>query len=358
MKEPFVTPRMAVWLDLIRAAAALAVLLGHAVQVTGYNGYFPFTIALQQNAVIVFFVLSGLLIAHSAERSPSLRSYAIARVSRIVPVSVGAVAVSLAVGWVDTRLNAAPLFPVDAAWGDPSAGLGALLFLSEGYWPSFALNPPYWSLCYEVWFYALFGAAMFLKGRAQVLWLALLCLAAGVNVLLLLPCWLVGVCLHRRGTGLPLRWSRLAVALAGASLFVVHHFANALLELLVKAAPWDLDYSLYALSYLVLAACIAIGLMGLRTLAEQGLTVPARWQPPIRYLAGMSFSLYLLHWPVLKLLALMGVRVGGNPFALLAVMTIGIALAAGFAALTEHRRPAARAWLERRYAGAEALRSA
>lgn len=339
MKEPFVTLRMAAWLDLIRAIAALAVLLGHAVQVTGYTGYFPFTIALQQNAVIVFFVLSGLLIAHSAERATSLRSYTIARVSRILPVSVGAVAVSVIVGLLDAQPD---------AW---TTGFGALLFLGQGYWPTFGLNPPYWSLCYEVWFYALFGAAIFLKGRAQAVWLVILCLTAGANVLLLLPCWLLGVALHRWGGALPFRWSRPALALALASLFAVQHLADPLLEVLMQVAPWDLGYSLYALSDLILAICIAVGLMGLRTLAGEGLALPAPLQPAIRYFAEMSFSLYLLHWPMLTLLRHAGVRVGANPFALAAVLAVVTAVSAGFAVLTEHRRPAFRAWLDRRFGG-------
>jgi peptidoglycan/LPS O-acetylase OafA/YrhL len=339
---------MAAWLDLIRVVAALAVLLGHAVQLTGYTGYFPFTIALQQNAVIVFFVLSGLLIAHSAARAPSLRSYTIARVSRIIPVSVGAVALSVMVGLLD--MSVPPMFAADAQAGDLAPSFAALLFLGEGYWPTFELNPPYWSLCYEVWFYALFGAAVFLKGRTQAAWLFVLCLAAGANVLLLLPCWLLGVALHRWGGALPFRWSRPALALALAGLFAVPHLADPLLAILMKVAPWDLGYSLYALSDLVLAGCVAAGLMGLRTLSARGLVLPSRVQPAVRYLADMSFSLYVLHWPLLKLLRLAGITVGGSPLALLTVMALVTALSVGFAALTEHNRPAVRAWLEKRYA--------
>ncbi len=350
MNEPFVTTRLAPWLDLVRAIAALAVLLGHTVQVTGYTGHFPFTIALQQNAVIVFFVLSGLLIAHSAERAPSLRSYTIARVSRILPVSLGAVAVAIAVGFADAGLNASPLFPADANAGDLATGLAALFFLAEGFGPTFELNPPYWSLCYEVWFYALFGAATFLNGKARVVWLVALSFAAGVNILLLLPCWLLGVVCNRRRPGVPVNWARPALALALAGLFAAKHLAGPLLDVLMLVAPWDLGHSLYALSHLILAACVALGLMGLRTLAEQGLTIPAQCQPAIRYFAEMSFSLYLLHWPLLKLLRVAGMGVNGSLVALLAVMALVTVAAGGYAMLTERKRPATRAWLEHRFA--------
>ena len=350
MNEPFVTSRMAPWLDLVRVLAAFAVLVGHAVQLGLYTGYFPFSIALQQNAVIVFFVLSGLLVAHSAERARLLRFYVIARVSRILPVTLGAVAISLAVSTLDASFHTPLQFAEDASWNDPASSIGALLFLGESYLPDFALNPPYWSLCYEVWFYAMFGAATFLKGRAQIAWLAFLGLAAGPNVLLLLPCWLLGVVLQRRAVSLPMRWSRPAIALALASLPAVPHIAGPGLTLLMKIAPWDLGHSLYALSYLVLAACVATGLMGLRTLSDHGWTVPARCQAGVRYFAEMSFSLYLLHWPLLKLLRLAGWSAGSNlaGFAFILIAVVG--LSGAFAALTERKRPALRIWLELKFA--------
>src|SRR4029079_19018879 len=114
-------------------------------------------------------------------------------------------------------------------------------------------------------------------------------------------------------------------------------------------APWDLGHSLYALSYLILAVCVTIGLMGLRTLSDNGWTVPAKCQPAVRYFAEMSFSLYLLHWPLLKLLRLAGVSAGGNPFGFAAILAAMVALSCAFAAVTEHKRPAIRAWLEARF---------
>lgn len=355
MQQGFVTASLAIWLDLIRVLAALTVLLGHAVQLGLYTGPFPFTIALQQNAVIVFFVLSGLLVAGSAERAGGLGRYVIARASRIVPVALAAIVVSLAVAALDVMTSAEALYPEHKNWRDKAALLGAVFFLSESWAPYFALNPPFWSLCYEVWFYALFGAALFTRGLWQIAWLAVLGLVAGPNVLLLLPCWLLGVWLHRVNPQVPRHLARPAIMVGLAGLAIAPHLAEPGQKLLMSIATWDLGHALYAPSYLFLALCVTIGLAGLRTLTISGWSVPAPLCVPVRRLADISFSLYILHWPLLKLSRMMGVAPGTNFLSFLAVLALTIGASAVFAWCTEARRPALRAWLENRRDGAAAL---
>src|SRR5262249_3132860 len=85
-------------------------------------------------------------------------------------------------------------------WGHATAHplLAYLLsaaFLCES-WSARALpgfNVPFWSLNYEAWYYALFGVATFLRGRARVASLIAVLLIAGPKILLLLPIWLMGV---------------------------------------------------------------------------------------------------------------------------------------------------------------------
>src|SRR6056297_2543615 len=50
--------------------------------------------------------------------------------------------------------------------------------------------------CYEAAYFALFGVAAFTRGARRVALLLLLGLVAGLNILLLLPVWLLGVGLH------------------------------------------------------------------------------------------------------------------------------------------------------------------
>jgi peptidoglycan/LPS O-acetylase OafA/YrhL len=59
-------------------------------------------------------------------------------------------------------------------------------------------NGPYWSLCYEVWYYVIFGVLFFVR-PTNVAYLVALFLAAlvGPRIVLLFSIWLIGVaCYH------------------------------------------------------------------------------------------------------------------------------------------------------------------
>lgn len=351
MKEtPFISRPVSVWLDLIRGLAALAVVIGHAVQYRVYTGWFPFTIMLQKNAVVVFFVLSGMVIAASVDRDrKTLGNFVLARFSRIVPVALAALAVSVAVAALDVGLRGVPKFAEDLGWTNPLPTLRAALFLTESYGHEYELNSPYWSLCYEVWFYVLFAAATYLRGPSRVIWLALFALIAGPNILLLLPVWLVGVALVRAPIArrVPAYAAPLLIAIALASLWIVPKYAMAGFRLLRPWTSWDLGSSLFALTDLALALGMAVGFAGLRALANRGFVLPARAEPAIRWGANMSFSLYLLHWPLLKLVLLTDLTAERNPLAFAAIIAGVVALSGAFATFTEHKRFVVRAWIER-----------
>jgi peptidoglycan/LPS O-acetylase OafA/YrhL len=347
---PFITKPLSVALDLVRALAALAVLIGHSAQLGHYQGAYPFTIQFQHQAVIVFFVLSGLVIATSVDSGRvTLQSYTVARISRIVPVAVPALLLSALVIATNAALAPVPLFQEDAR-GIPSRDLlFALLFLSESYQTGLPLNPPYWSLCYEVWFYAMFAAATFLNGWKRVAWLAVLAVIAGPNVLLLLPVWLVGVALARLPAARAVHpvLGALFVMLAAFALYAVPYATSPLHAALRQIVPWRMGFSLYAISDVILALAIALGFAGLRTMTLGGLPWLDKVASPIRWTANMSFSLYLLHWPLLKLLRVLGMPVIEGVPGLLVTMVVVTGVSAAFASVTEHRRHAVRALIER-----------
>lgn len=77
-------------LNLIRMMAALAVLVSHAWPISlGHGTEQPLTRILHFNlgqlALVVFFGISGFLIARSFERQPRLRTWVLARVLRLFP---------------------------------------------------------------------------------------------------------------------------------------------------------------------------------------------------------------------------------------------------------------------------------
>ena len=350
---PFITRPLSIALDAVRALAALAVLVGHAQQLGHYSGPWPFSLLFQHNAVIVFFVLSGLVIAASVDKGrTTLTSYTIARVSRILPVAVPALVLSVLVIGIDAAIAPTPFFGEDAQGFPGRDLLFALLFLSESYQTGMPMNPPYWSLCYEIWFYALFAAATYLTGWKRLGWIVALSALAGPNVLMLLPVWLMGVVLARLpalralspGPGAAL------VGLAIMAMYAVPYAAPALHGLLRLAIPWKMGFSLYALSDLILAVAIALGFAGLRAILPDGLRAIEAIERPVRWFANMSFSLYLLHWPLLKLARVL--RAPDQGALGFVTVLIGIVVICGaFAAVTEHRRQAFRALIERALSG-------
>ena len=356
MERPqFITPALSILLDAVRAGAALLVLGGHAVQTGLYTGPYPFGPTVQHHAVLVFFVLSGLVIAHSVEGGRyNLREYAIARAARIMPVALFAVAFGSILFFVLTSNGFQP-----QASGEVPDRLTAasivmpLLFLSEsgdGVGPVW--NPPYWSLSYEVWFYIIFGAAFFLRGTRRMLWVVALSMIAGWRILLMFPIWLTGAALVRHGT----RWepkgtAALAVALCGVILLSLSRSYALIAQDMAFNFHASFGYlarmSEYFLTDIVYGFGIALIFIAARPFAERISGSLERAKRPIQWLAGCSFSLYILHWPLLMTLSALGIEAGSNPLAFLAFVGGIVGTCAFIAQFTEYRSRDVRAWMTR-----------
>jgi peptidoglycan/LPS O-acetylase OafA/YrhL len=348
--ERFITRPMSIALDALRFLSALGVLAVHAADFYGLTEQMPFTQRLSHGCVIVFFVLSGLVISDSAwRRRATLREYAIARAARIVPVALTAVLFSAA-AFALTRSLEGPLPAGFAAEGARSV-LTSLTFLSQSPLlgaPTWG-NQPYWSLCYEVWYYALFGAGVFLSGWKRAAALAVLALLAGFNVLLLFPLWLAGAWLNRSSWARSLSAGQGALYLLGcaAMLQVIRLFDLRALTALRPEVPFSLGMSEWVVSDYPLALTVVVALAALRPLAHLAASGLERWEAPIRWAAGFSFSLYLFHFPLLGLMAQFGPQLPGGGWWVLAPIAAVLAACAAIAQLTERRTPALRRWLER-----------
>ncbi|QYJ06612.1 acyltransferase family protein [Qipengyuania flava] len=357
MSRPvFITPSMSILLDAVRAIAALLVLGGHMVQMELYTGPYPFGPTMQHNAVIVFFVLSGLVIAHSvSSRSYTLKDYAIARASRIVPVAFFAIGFGTL---IFAALSARGLAPAIVTWPYDELSLSSVLlpavFLSEsgdGVGPVW--NPPYWSLTYEVWFYILFAAGFFLRGPSRWFWLAALCWVAGLRVLLMFPIWLLGAALVRYGT----RWEpkglrAVQFGLFGFILCAVSNVLGSSGRKVAEALQNQLDYAVKFSEYFLTDYLFGIGIAMLfiaaRPFAEWAGEGLKKAERPVQWFAGFSFSLYILHWPMLSAMSVLGIEAGGNPLAFLALVGGIIGACALVAQFTEYRSKDVRRWLTAR----------
>jgi peptidoglycan/LPS O-acetylase OafA/YrhL len=362
MRAATLSPGFSTWLNLLRAGAAVLVLLSHWAYPRFTEGRW---LAIRDwnlgsDAVVLFFVLSGLVIAFAAaEKDRGPGAFLFARATRLWSVALPALLVTFAAD----RLGAA-LAPAayDGWWYAPQS-LGVMLaaglsFANE--WGGLGLrlgtNGPWWSLSYEVAYYLLFAAALWLTGwwRAVVLVLGLT--LAGLPVLLLKPCWLMGVARYRalaRGIALPSGARAWGLALLPLSLYIVAQVIGlpAFLAALTEGALGP-DYRLLlrfsdeVLWNTMLAAGVTAHLWGMAGLLRDAAL--ARLARPAAWLAGGSFSLYLVHYPLLQLADAVLPEAGGvlRDAGLLALVT---ALCLVFAAVFERTLPAQRRALRRLY---------
>ena len=293
---------LSAFLDLTRILAAFTVFLGHLSN-PQFGGKMLAVFGEQRHsAVIVFFVLSGFVIAWAAERDGTAREYILNRGARIYSVALPALALTWA---IDDFLIQYHPGTVSSSYQNAAVWKYLPLFLTftNDFWflseDAFS-NIPYWSLCYEVWYYVVFGILVF--GRGSWRWaIAIACLLMmGPRLWLLWPVWLAGAFLHRLPP-LSVNRSRLLLILSLMWLGIVKTSGidqglNDLIDRLTGGfAGSHLRYSAdFAGDYLV--AIASAGAIHAARGADMGAL--ARMRRLIAAAASISFSMYLVHYPL------------------------------------------------------------
>jgi peptidoglycan/LPS O-acetylase OafA/YrhL len=152
-------------LDAIRLAAALLVLASHAYILTGHAPDEPLAKLLSHSidggalAVAVFFILSGVLIARSAQVHTT-RAFIVARIRRILPAYLAVILLqALVLGPLLTTLPLASYLATPSLWSGLAASLvftphQALPGLFESNPLPILVNASLWTLRIEVLCYA------------------------------------------------------------------------------------------------------------------------------------------------------------------------------------------------------------
>ena len=305
-------PALSAYLDLMRFVAALAVLLGHMDQDGLSMSWLPLS-RFSHEAVIIFFVLSGFIIYYSTtSRTTSWQQYMVARLSRVYSVALPSVVLcGLLALWLTQQSGFDPARYSNYSQPTVSDTISSLLFLNQS-WLNEAdvpLNKPYWSLCFEVWFYVIFGAYLFARGRRRWLLVGVATLTAGPAVLALLPIWLMGAWLAASGR-FDSHWAawRAWMAFLVPIVFIV--FINVsgidaiIRQNLYDVVPgfWRLGVSQRLVTDHLIGAALCLHISAFTSLPAtvQGLFV--RYQKWFATLAGFSFTLYLFHRPMTQLL--------------------------------------------------------
>ena len=162
---------LSLYLDLVRFGAALAVLVTHLAYAELSGGMIQSWRLLGNDAVMVFFVLSGFVIAHvTHEKERTAGAYAASRLARLWSVAVPALIITVLLDQWGATLDPAAYAQWWYQGDDPLwRALRALSFTNELWFTSVRpfSNGPWWSLGYEAIYYAIFGALFFLRGRVR-----------------------------------------------------------------------------------------------------------------------------------------------------------------------------------------------
>ncbi len=306
------------YLDLVRLSAALTVLVYHFAYERFSGGGLQFIrdLKLGSDAVIVFFVLSGYVIAWVAsERDRELEAYVINRLSRLWSVVIPALILTVVVDQIGLHLNPKAY---DGWWHQGESPitrtLANLFFLNELWFYSIRpfSNGPFWSLGYEFWYYVIFAAAFFFQGRTRLLLVLISVFIAGPKILLLFPVWLFGVWAwhfnHKQTLPPRLGWFLFLLPVTGYVTIKIFDIDGLALEwtnswLNGQNPRHVLGFSdEFLISYLygILIAMHFIGIHAIAPAIEERLI---SWEKLIRYWAGLTFSIYLLHYPLLQFLS-------------------------------------------------------
>lgn len=350
------TRGFSIYLDTIRFLASVLVLFSHVAYPRYSNGDLQWMrdLNLGSDAVILFFVLSGFVIAYTTNaKSRTGMDYAKARMARLYSVVIPALVFTLVCDWIGRTINPSAY----AGWWFNGENMGeqiwrALTFSTQaaGDRMRVGTNGPFWSVAYEAWYYLAFGIAVFARGWVRIALLIAVTMIAGLPIVLLAPCWLAGV---------GLQWivaNRRFPDLSKGALWTL------------AIAPWviyaawlavELPKTLTVLTYLAmgadatpnamfgfsdefvwntaLAVLFALHFFGVHGLAREASWIKVGPERTIRWLAGATFSIYLFHYPLLTLIYALPGYDAANPAHYLGSGLVTLVLCFVLAEVSERR---------------------
>jgi peptidoglycan/LPS O-acetylase OafA/YrhL len=321
---------LSVYLDLLRLSAAMLVFASHLSWRAISGGFLWQIQSLGHSAVIVFFVLSGFVIQFAADKKErDLPGYLAARFARLYSVVLPAMILTVICDGIGTAHNPASYHMGEETTPLLRLALGSTFLTQSWQRVSLLSNDPFWSLPYEFWYYLIFGAAFFLKGRSRIIAVALACLIAGPAILLLFPIWLLGVFGYRISQKTKLTRPRLIWIISTTGIMIAiwnnQHQTESVSVLLPRAYS-VLDY--------VIGALVAVNMVAASQL-DFGLTSLRR---PVAYLAGMTFALYLFHLPLLHLAAAYMPRAFPVPLRAIVAAAFTLSVVYGLSFVTERQK--------------------
>jgi peptidoglycan/LPS O-acetylase OafA/YrhL len=345
-----VQPALSTYLDLVRFTAAALVFLHHFAFQSLTAGRYAAWGELGEDAVMIFFVLSGYVIAYvTDQREKSLPDYGISRLARLYSVVVPAVIVTLILDSIGRSVDPGLYQPFSGSYVIPKTII-TLGFVNQ-IWAldiRFLSNWPYWSISYEFWYYVLFACLVFAKGSLRVTLAVVWALIVGPCILLLLPVWLLGVAVYHLNQRVRIRraWA-LTLFVAPVPAYVLYRWSGVGDALTAFTDAWVVQltgniYSLHKARFFlhdyIVGVLVTLNFIGAFNLFKRDQLVNTRIDAHVRSAAGYTFTLYLFHFPVLFFLAAFSPWAPTDPLHA-AYLVLGTAIAVlAFGAIGEKRK--------------------
>ena len=304
---------LSLYLDILRFGAALVVLITHLAYTELSGGMLAYWRLLGNDAVMIFFVLSGFVIAYATEaKETTPGAYIRSRLARLWSVAVPALLITIALDHWGSRIDPVAYSQWWYQGSDPLwRSLRALTFTNEVWFSGVRpfSNGPWWSLGYEAFYYAIFAALLFIPGWKGRVAAGALLLIAGPPIILLWPVWWLGVWTFRHIRRKTLPADKSALLFFGSlAVYALFRWSGAPVILKALTAltigPENVGHYLrfsdeFLSSYLIgpMVAAHFIGAHGLSAALESLLTP---WRKVIVWFAQSTFALYLLHYPMLR----------------------------------------------------------
>lgn len=295
-----------VYLDAVRFFASFIVFVGHVSGQRLTGGLLWQVGGLGPEAVDVFFVLSGFVIYYVADtREQTPVSYFVSRAARIYSVAIPALIITFLLDAIGRSISpsmysASWHYVWDERWLQV---IMALSFTNQLWWNNLPPGSdfPYWSLGFEVWYYILFGLALFFRSKTRLILLIICILCMGPKVTALLPLWLSGCAAYL------IAKRKLVKPSIGVALFIlsiavwivyeiyVWHYGRAIHDNWLGRPPLVQDY--------IIGSLFFINLVGFVAFSDKLTILMLEVEKPVRWLAGATLTLYLFHMPLAQFLA-------------------------------------------------------
>lgn len=314
---------MSVLLDFLRLFAAIAVFLGHSKFYWFFDGYSD-GIGPQngQDYVIVFFVLSGFVIAWSIDRKKDyhINQYLFDRLTRLWSIVIPALILGFILDRFGKNLHPDTYRMILTENHLNLKYIISGLFLHESWFFSIrpGSNGPFWSLSYEFFYYFIFGAVALLPTIKTKVVGALTCiLIAGPKILLLMPCWLLGCVSYYLCKKYTFRKTVSVLLLFLSGYFLVDlisarwSYWNP--QLHEGLGSYPLFYSAKFLDDYILALLISCFLVSINSWLSINDKPSSFFAKVVQKSAGCTFSLYAVHFPFMAFMAALSAS-GSLPF--------------------------------------------